>query len=339
MSIVKHAWADSDGVFPAMKGSVPSGLSFLGCNQQQRMQAFHLGEDGTMAPQRVAECTHLPSSAGSGGAGSENTRGRSNGSARRAPPRVERLVVLPVATSTRAHAIAITVDAKRVFLALDVKRRALKCVFVKPSDGLAAAGARSGARPAVEGLVATVGGNTMVVAAPATADGALSSLLAVLPNPGGACGPTRAAHVVCMLYCMANLALFVKVVSNHGSEIIAPTSAAAMYTNQRNRACAANEAPTAAGTAPPPPRATELVYDAHAYVPGEVKVIEQLPQRSAFSPFLAKGLADEAMQQLWLPPPRFAVMSTSGVLEVTRRRPLEVLKVSRHALLPTAVVT
>jgi hypothetical protein len=98
---------------------------------------------------------------------------------------------------------------------------------------------------------------------------------------------------------------------------------------------AAAAEPAAAAAAPgslaasvrAPPRVTELVYDAHAYIPGEVKIIEELPQRSAFSPFLRSGLADEALQQLWLPPPRFAVMSTSGVLEVTRRRPLEVLKV------------
>ena len=48
---------------------------------------------------------------------------------------------------------------------------------------------------------------------------------------------------------------------------------------------------------------------------------------SALQPLLGGGLADEALAQVWLPPPRFAVMSTAGVLEVTRRRPLEVLKV------------
>ena len=50
-------------------------------------------------------------------------------------------------------------------------------------------------------------------------------------------------------------------------------------------------------------------------------------QVSALQPLLVGGLADEALAQVWLPPPRFAVMSTAGVLEVTRRRPLEVLKV------------
>jgi hypothetical protein len=80
----------------------------------------------------------------------------------------------------------------------------------------------------------------------------------------------------------------------------------------------------AARSAPP---ATELVADAHAYIPGQIKVIAELPQWSPFQPLLGRGLADEATLQLWLPPPRFAVMSTSGVLEVIRKRPLEVLKV------------
>ena len=80
------------------------------------------------------------------------------------------------------------------------------------------------------------------------------------------------------------------------------------------------------------PEATELVADAAAYIPGEIKVIEELPQASPFSPLLAKGLADEALRQLWLPPPRFAVMSTSGVLTVARRRPLEVLKARFRAV-------
>jgi hypothetical protein len=149
-----------------------------------------------MAPQRIAECAQLPSSASSSAAnGSENARRGGNA---RAGPRVDRLVVLPVATSSRAHVVAITSDAKRVFLALDVKRRALKCVYVKPSEGLANAGSRRGglggggaARQgaASEELVAAYGGFTLLVASRATADGALSQLLAVLPNPSGARRP------------------------------------------------------------------------------------------------------------------------------------------------------
>lgn len=64
-----------------------------------------------------------------------------------------------------------------------------------------------------------------------------------------------------------------------------------------------------------------------AYIPGQIKVIKELPQRSPFQPLLQRGLADEALQQLWLPPPRFAIMSTSGVLEITRNRPINILRV------------
>jgi hypothetical protein len=80
------------------------------------------------------------------------------------------------------------------------------------------------------------------------------------------------------------------------------------------------------------PEASELIADAAAYIPGQVKVITELTQHSPFKPLLLRGLADEALQQLWLPPPRFAVMSTSGVLEVTRKRPLEILRVNPSAL-------
>ena len=160
------------------------------------MQAFHLGDDGAGTPQRIAELTSLnpsSSSSSSGAYGSEN-RSRNSGS-KPSGPKIARLVVLPVSSSARAHVVAITKDARRVFLALDIKRRALRVVHSKPSDGITTAGARRGGaasganvRQIAQGeeLVCACGGSTLVAAARATSDGALSQLLAVLPNPAGA---------------------------------------------------------------------------------------------------------------------------------------------------------
>jgi hypothetical protein len=73
--------------------------------------------------------------------------------------------------------------------------------------------------------------------------------------------------------------------------------------------------------------AVEMVASNPELLPGEVRHLALLPQPSPFSPLLHKGLADESLLQLWLPAPRFAVMSAGGVLELTRRRPIDVLRV------------
>lgn len=72
---------------------------------------------------------------------------------------------------------------------------------------------------------------------------------------------------------------------------------------------------------------SEVVAELPTALPGEVNVIAEVPQSSVYAPLLALGLCDEAQVQVLLPPPRFVVMSTAGVLEVTQRRPLEILQV------------
>lgn len=65
-------------------------------------------------------------------------------------------------------------------------------------------------------------------------------------------------------------------------------------------------------------------------IPGDIRVLRELPSPSPLRPLLRKGLADEQLLQLWLPAPRFAVMSSAGVLEVIRRRPIDLLQVRQH---------
>jgi hypothetical protein len=169
------------------------GLTQLHVQISVCMQAFHMGEDGRLAPQKVAELASLPIGSSSFSRDENNRRGGVQA------PKIERLAVIPAATSTRAHLVAITVDARRVFLFLDVKRRMLKHVYSKPSEGLVTAGVSRGAlHPAGGGLaggmrLVTAGqplacaysSNTLLVAERATTDGALSQLLAALPNPAG----------------------------------------------------------------------------------------------------------------------------------------------------------
>ena len=72
--------------------------------------------------------------------------------------------------------------------------------------------------------------------------------------------------------------------------------------------------------------AIEVVAPSGELIPGDIKVLRELPAASPLKPLLRKGLADEPMLQLLLPAPRFAVMSTAGVLEVIRRRPIDLLQ-------------
>ena len=130
-----------------------------------------------MQPQRVAELPHLP-----GGGGSDR---------KGAAAAVTQLAVVPPSASTRAHVVALTADAKRVFLFLDTKRRTLRVVASRSRDGVAAAALRSdggssgGGRSApTAGVVSTYSRHSLLVAERATADGALSQLLCVLPHPG-----------------------------------------------------------------------------------------------------------------------------------------------------------
>lgn len=155
-----------------------------------------MGEDGSSAPQKVAELASLPATSASL---SRNESSRNGGSAKGV--RIEHLDIVPVATSARAHLVAVTVDARRVFLYLDLKRRALKYVFSKPSEGLVGAsgaagrgslraaggGWAGGVRPVAAGhsLSCAYASGTFLLAERATMDGSLSQLLAALPNPAG----------------------------------------------------------------------------------------------------------------------------------------------------------
>lgn len=149
-------------------------------SQTHVLQAFHLGKDGTMAPQEFASVANMhEASASVPNAASVMTRDRSG-----TPPAVAHIAAIPAHSSRTLALVAVLADGCRVFFEAQPGRRTLRARAVMPNDGLAGttAGLRGGGNVRAV-RAALFAANTLLVVESGTLEGNLSELIATLPNP------------------------------------------------------------------------------------------------------------------------------------------------------------
>jgi len=81
-----------------------------------------------------------------------------------------------------------------------------------------------------------------------------------------------------------------------------------------------------AATSATQPGLREVITELDNFIPGETCAIEAAPLRSALGPESNRGMQDELFTQVFNPPPRFVLISTAGVIELEKRRPIDILQ-------------
>lgn len=89
--------------------------------------------------------------------------------------------------------------------------------------------------------------------------------------------------------------------------------------------------PSQSPTHPPIPRQSLSLTHNHSALPGETTAIGCLPQPSQLGPDVHPGgrwgaMQNELVSQIFTGPPQMVLVSTAGVLELERRRPVDVLQ-------------
>ncbi|KAI3427442.1 hypothetical protein D9Q98_010357 [Chlorella vulgaris] len=259
-------------------------------SQASVLQVFDLGADGTSAPSKAAESSEFLQDAARA-LGGRDVFGRGGGDRKGAA--VVYMAPIPPSQSHRLHLLTVTADGRRVYWGAASSRYGSQPAGPRP-DRLRA----EVARQAMPSSSAAGGGTGRLGAA-------------------GSHGPVRGLEVVAAHYSNGVLLL---------AEAAAGESRTRLFMLSRDLSIP--PVGTATGTHVAVSGLREAVSQLEVHTPGEACAIRSVPRPpplllgAALAPVAVR---DELTTQNMGPAPRFVMVTTAGVMEVEKMRPVDVL--------------
>ncbi|KAK9806121.1 hypothetical protein WJX72_002210 [[Myrmecia] bisecta] len=254
--------------------------------QNSAIQVFDMGAEGKDAPRKVAEVTDLPSAAMRAARGRDIFGGRSTGDKKGAA--IAHIAVIPPTESQRLHLLAVTSDGRRVYFST-----------YQPSYY---GGTPANQRP--QALIPQIARQAMPH--PSTAGVGRTAA-------GGS--PAKGLEVSVAHYCNGVL-LLAEMAGNEGRTRMLMAS----------RDLTIPPVGTATGAHVSGAGFRETITELEMLVPGEACAIKAVPTERPPAALGANELLDELSVQHAVPAQRFVLVSTAGVLELEKRRAVDVVQ-------------
>jgi len=261
------------------------------------IQVFDLGHEGTDPAKKVSELSDFYQAAASATGGRDTFR---NPASDKKAAAIKHITPIARSESSKLHLLVVTADGRRVYFTTRYMRSAY---FSQYTQTGAVGQAASQGRP--ETLVAVFARQA-------------------LPHTGLALGRTTAdlarptpLEVVCAFSSAGNL-LLSEATGSDGR-----TTKLLLSSRNHTLPLAALNVGTMGGSTP---GLREMLTELDNFVPGEACAIASSPQPSALGPEVqTAGAQEELIAQLFLPASRYVLISTAGVVELEKRRPIDVL--------------
>ncbi|GLC36182.1 hypothetical protein PLESTB_001371300 [Pleodorina starrii] len=322
-------------------------------NVASGIQVFDLGACGNEPARRVAEVSNVYAAAAAAPGGRELFRGAT---ADRKAAAVKHIAPVATSESSKIHLMAVTADGRRIYFTTHHPQSygsyngyggGGHAGSASAERAMAAAAAGGGAAGAAAGAG---GGGTAASAEPPfprRPDTLLAVLArAALPHSGVARGATAdlsrsaALEIVAAHYSAGCLLLSEAAGGAGGGGGQGGSGATKLLAASRNTTVPPSTLNTHTGSGYGAygygsyggfvaGGLRESVTELDNFVPGETCAVEATPCRPVLGadalPARAGPGSDELVSAVWWPPPRFALIGTAGVVELEKRRPVELL--------------